>query len=115
MLISSPKVLIRGRSNLDYISLVVVHGGCGRRRRRRRRHLLRRGRGGVLGRGATAPLGASLVFPAVGLLGNGGEVLACARGVVAGRLVLLLAVLSGALLALLLSLLLALAAGGVHG
>jgi hypothetical protein len=98
---------------LDYISLVVVHGGCGRRRRRR--HLLRRGRGGVLGRGATAPLGASLVFPAVGLLGNGGEVLACARGVVAGRLVLLLAVLSGALLALLLSLLLALAAGGVHG
>lgn len=91
--------------------LVVVHGGWGRRRR----PLLRRGRGGVLGRGANVPLGAALVFPAVGLLGNSGEVLAGGRGVVAGRLVLL-AVLAGALLALLLLLLLgALGAGDVHG
>ena len=92
--------------------LVVVHGGGWGRCR----PLLRRGRGAVLGRGAT--VAAALVFPAVGLLGNGGEVLAGGRGgVVAGRLVLL-AVLAGALLALLLLPLLgaALSAGAdVHG
>lgn len=121
--ISSPE---RSSCSCLFFLSVVILSFFGRRRLWRRR-VLPAGSGavGLGGRSGAGALRAALVFPAVGLLGHGGEVLAGgAGGVVAGAggrrlvgLVLLAVLAAGALLGLVLLLRGGAAVGGraVHG